>query len=751
MRLSIISFTILTVFGISYGQSVQSLPVPEFAKTYPIDPMPLLYDHYREAAEYALAHPEMTRHPHTKESASWNFKVGDAHSWWVSDLKAHTYYQDKSTCRGIGKHCYVFVEDSMWTSRVTQGAVDSIINDFDNMTPANPSRGIFETDSLAFGAPPDVDGDPKIIILICNVRDGFTGTGGYVEGFFDPKQEVGGSYSNSAEIYYLDANPTDLTHSSGIQSAMSTAAHEFQHMINYNYHKTSVAPVFINESCSKLAEVICGYPVSNLSLYSNETNHYLFDWRGYDNTIVLNDYARAQRFSIYLWDRFGIGVFKYVVQSNQVSEISILNDAFSKAGIPFTFNDIFKNWLIANELNDTTGNRMYGYAYPALPASNGKLINNPNTTGCDSVEHVAASYLIFKNGSNLKITFINTTGNANLQVQAIETGPVSKNVLAVPFGSEFSEPGYGTTYTTIAFVAINRDPANFASFSYKASGSVSSSATEIKYDNTEPVGYYSWSMSDTVCVTFDAFPQGILDSVRIGFRKAGSISGGIYRYTGVQSPTPLGELVASVTASISTTSPLPYPVPFQNWTTVDLTSSRINTDRPFAVALVIPDDSGLPGMMIANQPRGGPYHSYTYLKSSEASPKSAGWYVVSSSDSTIATYLIRAYVSIATAVKDAAASTPRSFGLSQNYPNPFNPTTNIEYRIAVFGFVTLKVFDVLGRQVATLVNELRRPGDYSVVFDGRSLPSGVYFCRLTATPASGERGFSLVRKLVLVK
>ncbi len=751
MKLFIISFTILTVMGISYGQFVRSLPEQESAKSYPIDPMPLLYKHYQEAAAYAVSHPDLMGHRLMKETASWNFKVGDAHSWWVSDLKTDNYYQDKSTCRGIGKHCYVFVEDSMWTSRVTQAAVDSIINDFDNTTPANSSRGIFETDSLAFGAPPNVDGDPKIIILICNVRDGFTGTGGYVEGFFDPNQEVGGSYSNSAEIYYLDANPTDLTHSNGIQSAMSTAAHEFQHMINYNYHKTSVAPVFINESCSKLAEVICGYPVSNLSLYSNETNHYLFDWRSYDNTIVLNDYARAQRFSIYLWDRFGIGVFKYIVQSNQVSEVGILNDAFSKAGIPFTFNDIFKNWLIANELNDTTQNRMYGYAYPGLPLSNGTLINNPNTSGSDSVQHVAASYLAFKNGSNLKITFTNTTGNANLQVQAIETGPASKSVVAVPFGSEFSEPGYGTTYTTIAFVAINQDPNYPASFSYRSSGSVSAGATELKYDNTEPAGYYSWSASDTVCVTFDAFPQGILDSVRVGLRKAGSISGGIYRYTGVQTPTPLGELVAPVTAAISTTSPLPYPVPFQNWTTVDLTANNISTDRPFAVALVIPDDSGLPGIMMANQPRGGPYHSYTYLKSSEASPQPAGWYVVSSSDSTIATYLIRAYVSIVTGIRHDVELTPRSFGLSQNYPNPFNPTTNIEYRIADFGFVTLRVFDVLGRQVATLVNGLKSPGNYGAVFDGRGLPSGVYFYRLTATPLSGERAFSQVRKLVLVK
>ncbi len=751
MRQFIFAVAFFGALAISNGQVVQNLPERESSKSYPIDPMPLLYKHYEEAAAYAVSHPDIIRNKLMKETASWNFKVGDAHSWWVADLAADTYYKDQSTCRGIGKHCYVFVEDSMWTTRVTQEAVDSIINDFDNTTPANPSRGIFETDSLVFGSPPDVDGDPKIIILICNIRDGFTGTGGYVEGFFDPKQEVGGSYSNSAEIYYLDANPTDLTHSNGVRSAMSTAAHEFQHMINYNYHKTSVAPVFINESCSKLAEVVCGYPLSNLSLYANETNHYLFDWRGYDNTLVLNDYARAQRFSLYLWDRFGISVFKYIVQSKQASEISILTDALSKAAISFTFNDIFRSWLIANEVNDTTTNRMYGYAYTGLPLSSGTMVNNPNTSGTVSVERLAASYLIFKNGSDLRITFTNTSGNANLQLQAIETGAISNRIVAVPFGSVFSEPDYGTIFTTIAFIAINQDPSNDASFSYVASGSVNSGATELKYDMTEPVGYYTWTASDTICVAFDAFPDGILDSVRVGLRKAGSISGGIYRYTGVQTPTPLGELIAPVTATISTTSLFPYPVPFQNWATINVSSSDIATDRPFVVALVIPNNTGAPGVMITNQPRGGPYHSFTYLTSSEASPQPAGWYIVSSSDTTIAAYLVRAYVRIATSAKDIVELPPRSFGLSQNYPNPFNPTTNIEFRIAESGFVTLKVFDVLGREVVALVNEVKRSGRYEVVFDGRNLPSGVYFYRLTATPHSGGHTFSEVRKLVLMK
>ncbi len=88
---------------------------------------------------------------------------------------------------------------------------------------------------------------------------------------------------------------------------------------------------------------------------------------------------------------------------------------------------------------------------------------------------------------------------------------------------------------------------------------------------------------------------------------------------------------------------------------------------------------------------------------------------------------------------------PQNFSLFQNYPNPFNPTTNIEYRIANSGFVSLKVYDVLGREVATLLNEVRKPGGYQITFDARGLASGVYFYRLTAG------GSSQVKKMLLTK
>jgi hypothetical protein len=90
-------------------------------------------------------------------------------------------------------------------------------------------------------------------------------------------------------------------------------------------------------------------------------------------------------------------------------------------------------------------------------------------------------------------------------------------------------------------------------------------------------------------------------------------------------------------------------------------------------------------------------------------------------------------------------SQPVNFSLSQNYPNPFNPSTKIAFRISNFGFVVLTVFDVLGREVARLVNEDLQPGSYQARFDASHMSSGIYLYQLRAGT------FVETRKMVLTK
>ena len=96
-------------------------------------------------------------------------------------------------------------------------------------------------------------------------------------------------------------------------------------------------------------------------------------------------------------------------------------------------------------------------------------------------------------------------------------------------------------------------------------------------------------------------------------------------------------------------------------------------------------------------------------------------------------------------INQTSSETPEEFDLYQNYPNPFNPVTVIRYKLPASGFVKLNVYDVLGNEVASLVNEKQSVGTYEIGFDGSGLSSGVYFYVLTAN------GISVSRKMTLLK
>ena len=100
---------------------------------------------------------------------------------------------------------------------------------------------------------------------------------------------------------------------------------------------------------------------------------------------------------------------------------------------------------------------------------------------------------------------------------------------------------------------------------------------------------------------------------------------------------------------------------------------------------------------------------------------------------------------VITGVDNVNNQQPSSFYLFQNYPNPFNPTTAIQYIIAKTSFVSIKVYDILGRIVIKLVNEIKLPGKYTVQFNGSHLTSGVYFYSISAG------SFHKVRKMILIK
>jgi len=103
-------------------------------------------------------------------------------------------------------------------------------------------------------------------------------------------------------------------------------------------------------------------------------------------------------------------------------------------------------------------------------------------------------------------------------------------------------------------------------------------------------------------------------------------------------------------------------------------------------------------------------------------------------------------VNSSTGVKTISETIPDNFILMQNYPNPFNPSTTIRFDLAKTARVSLKVYNVLGQLVATLLDEVKQPGSYKISFNAATLGSGVYFYRLLT-----DAGFAETRKMLLLK
>jgi hypothetical protein len=114
--------------------------------------------------------------------------------------------------------------------------------------------------------------------------------------------------------------------------------------------------------------------------------------------------------------------------------------------------------------------------------------------------------------------------------------------------------------------------------------------------------------------------------------------------------------------------------------------------------------------------------------------------------------VLPALIDFPLSVDNSINNYPKKLVLEQNYPNPFNPTTKIRFTIPEVGITTLKVYDILGSEIVTLINEEKNAGKYKVEFDATNFPSGVYFYQLRVYTAGGGAGkFIQTKKMVLIK
>ncbi len=226
---------------------------------------------------------------------------------------SETRYTTTAVKVGEGEHCYVYLEKGM-EGAVDESAIEEFVGQFDNV--------IYPSVRNAFGSEPSpgVDGDPKIYILLMDIKDGYSG-GSYIAGYFDPYNEYPESIaasSNEKEIFFMDVDPGNPSGS----TFRKVLAHEFQHMIHWNLKDND--DTWLDEAMSEIAPYYAGYGPNygRVMTFEDGTNRSdsLTDWP--DNA-DLKDYAVVYMWAQYMVDRFPDNVFRNILANDNTGMESV--------------------------------------------------------------------------------------------------------------------------------------------------------------------------------------------------------------------------------------------------------------------------------------------------------------------------------------------------------------------------------------------------------------------------------------------
>jgi hypothetical protein len=275
--------------------------------------------------------------------------------FWTWDLSVMppTDMQVAATCRAETAHAYVYVADEVWGSAMNQASVDTIANAFEHATPADPDRGIYQTDVEMFGEPPDVDSDPHVVLLYMPIA----GYQGYTfDGFFRSDDQSPGQTSNLTEMLHLNATGSQKPDSDYM---LGVVAHELVHLIAWKYDPFEEG--WLEESLAESAMVRAGY-MTDLAAgqsYAKKTAATPLCVKSY------SDYGATFSWGAYTLDRFGISFLGNVLQDPARGRTSY--EAHLPPGM--TFRQVFGEFMVATLLDQPgIGDGRWGYSSVELGA-----------------------------------------------------------------------------------------------------------------------------------------------------------------------------------------------------------------------------------------------------------------------------------------------------------------------------------------------------------------------------------------------
>ncbi|GAB5517981.1 MAG: hypothetical protein RhofKO_02320 [Rhodothermales bacterium] len=660
---------------------------------------------------------------------------------------------------GKGDRYYIWVDlDEM--SNVDATKVAQLKAGLGDGTPAgsyNANAGIIENNEVVFGAPPNVDGDSKTDVVLFDLPSN-------IAGYFDPVDiapDTNGSgfIGNGRDIIYIDSRFSPST-------TLAVVAHEYQHLIHANYDQNE--KTFINEGLSEWAEIMNGYPGRQPRYLGTAAELELpfWEWRGEGL-----DYQRAILFTTYIAERIGVLATGSITRDRLIGAsgyTSVLNGL----GTGLTLSDLTANFHLANIINDPN----VGQDYAHLTEFSTVRATPQLSVDARTAQNVSEDSYPLAPGSVLYLEVLNVT-NPRLEAGSASETPSSSEanrvkpyaVLETQHGSIRVEPmEYGTAqvfdgeFARATLVIAHVQPANpFAlnvrySASWNSQGQVEIST--VSYDDGNVV-----RGSDNAVEAFTlgegarhankfTVPEGAtLTGVSIAPYFENQFSGSTLPNTaprnarvhiwaddgtGLPSERPEDELFTFDVEAVATNT-----VPGYTFTEVNLQAfkdqlaglpetihiglSNIGTDANHMVM----------GVSNYNDDANGDSPSSLYLSNfCDTGTTDNCWApfssVTSSGEAIFENRVlpIRAEFTIGlqgTSNEDVS-ELPEQATLEQNYPNPFNPTSTIAFTLPASSDVTLTVYDLLGRPVATLADGTLAAGRHQMAVDAADWASGVY-------------------------
>lgn len=292
--------------------------------------------------------------------------VGETSSFFVRNIftldswntiSAECIYISENLALWIGEDDKAFYSDSLDIGQIADSLAYRLQSE-SYVGPINPYKGIIDVNTEYFGSMPDIDGDGILDILLLDIEDDFSETGGFVAGFFDPVNLIDHAFSNKRDLLYIDIYPTLFYKGeTEIRRATSTIAHELQHIIHANYETPQRQYTFINEGLSEFAEVLNGFSPRNPDSYYQQPNRALLSWNYSD---PIPDYVRGSLFFTYLFEQIGAENAKYLVQNRSEIGYKSLTDLLEEHSNQ-TFEELFTGWGLSM-LGATEGNAGFNHS-----------------------------------------------------------------------------------------------------------------------------------------------------------------------------------------------------------------------------------------------------------------------------------------------------------------------------------------------------------------------------------------------------